>query len=178
MIGLYGVTFWLPTIIKAFGIEDYFQVGLISAIPYGISTIGMLVIGRHSDRTGERRLHYIGTVSLGAAGLALSGAFASNPLIAMLFLSVGTLGIIAALPLFWPMPTAFLAGTAAAAGIGIINSVGNLGGYIGPNISVWANWVSADPSAPLYVIALFLLAGAALTALCIPEETGTAAKRR
>lgn len=169
VIGLYGVTFWLPTIIKAFGVEDYFQVGLISAIPYGISTVGMLVIGRHSDRTGERRLHYIGTVTLGAAGLALSGAFASNPVISMLFLSIGTLGIIAALPLFWPMPTAFLAGTAAAAGIGIINSIGNLGGYIGPNISVWAKWVSTDPSAPLYAIALVLLAGAALTALCAPE---------
>lgn len=85
VIGLYGVTFWLPTTIKALGVEDYFQVGLISAIPYGISTVGMLVIGRHSDRTGERRLHYIGTVTLGAAGLALSGVFALNPVVAMLY---------------------------------------------------------------------------------------------
>jgi len=170
MIGLYGIAFWLPTIVKAFGIKGYLGVGLITAIPYGIAVIGMLLISRHSDKTGERRLHYVYNVCAGALGLVLSGVFASNPVLAIIFLSISTLGVIGSMPLFWPIPSAFLAGTAAAAGIGIVNSVGNLGGYIGPNIPVWAKLISADPSAALYIIAGILLFGAALTYFFIPES--------
>ena len=74
------------------------------------------------------------------------------------------------MPLFWPIPSAFLAGTAAAAGIGIVNSVGNLGGYFGPNIPVWAKLISSDPSAALYIIAGILMIGAALAYFFIPEN--------
>jgi nitrate/nitrite transporter NarK len=73
------------------------------------------------------------------------------------------------MPLFWPLPSAFLAGTAAAAGIGIVNSVGNLGGYIGPNIPIWAKHFSSDPSAALYIIAGILMVGALLTYFFIPR---------
>ena len=170
MIGLYGIAFWLPTIIKAFGVKGYLDIGLISAIPYGVAVIGMLLISRHSDQTGERRLHYVVNVSAGALGLALSGAFASNPVLSIIFLSIGTLGVIGSMPLFWPIPSAFLTGTAAAAGIGIVNSIGNLGGYVGPNISIWIKSVSSDPSAPLYAIAILLLVGAAITLLFIPKS--------
>lgn len=170
MIGLYGIAFWLPTIVKAFGIQGYLGVGLITAIPYGFAVVGMVLLSRHSDRTGERRLHYVFNVSAGALGLVLSGVFASNPVLAILFLSISTLGVIGSMPLFWPLPSAFLAGTAAAAGIGIVNSVGNLGGYIGPNVPVWAKYVSSDPSAALYIIAGILLFGAALTYFLIPAD--------
>ena len=170
MIGLYGIAFWLPTIVKAFGIKGYLGVGLITAIPYGVAVIGMLLLSRHSDKTGERRLHYVFNVSAGAVGLVLSGVFASNPVLAIIFLSISTLGVIGSMPLFWPLPSAFLAGTAAAAGIGIVNSVGNLGGYIGPNVPVWAKLISSDPSAALYIIAGILLFGAALTYFFIPES--------
>jgi MFS family permease len=168
MIGLYGIAFWLPTIVKAFGVKGYREVGLITAIPYGVAVIGMIFLSNHSDRTGERRLHYVANVVAGAAGLILSGVFASSPMLAMIFLSIGTLGVIGSMPLFWPLPSAFLAGTAAAAGIGIVNSVGNLGGYVGPNIPIWAKHVSSNPSAALYIIAVILLIGAALTYFFIP----------
>jgi len=170
MIGLYGIAFWLPTIVKGFGTKGYLGVGLITAIPYGVAVIGMVFLSHHSDQSGERRLHYVSNVSAGAIGLILSGLFASTPVLAITFLSIGTLGVIGSMPLFWPLPSAFLAGTAAAAGIGIVNSVGNLGGYVGPNIPIWAKSVSSDPSAALYIIAAVLLVGAALTYLFIPKD--------
>jgi len=169
MIGLYGIAFWLPTIVKAFGIKGYLGVGLITAIPYGVAVIGMIVLSNHSDKTGERRLHYVANVTAGAAGLILSGVYASHPALAIIFLSIGTLGVIGSMPLFWPLPSAFLAGTAAAAGIGIVNSVGNLGGYFGPNIPIWARHVSSDRSAALYIIAGILMVGALLTFFFIPK---------
>ena len=169
MIGLYGIAFWLPTIVKAFGIKGYLGVGLITAIPYGVAVIGMILLSKHSDKTGERRLYYVLNVSVGALGLILSGVFASQPVLAIIFLSIGTLGVIGSMPLFWPLPSAFLAGTAAAAGIGIVNSVGNLGGYFGPNIPIWAKAVSSDKSAALYIIAGILLIGAFLTYFFVPK---------
>jgi MFS family permease len=170
VIALYGITFWLPTIVAASGVTGYRDVGLITAIPYTVCAIGMPVISRNSDRTGERRLHYVLNMTAGAIGIALSGAFSSNPVLAIVFLSIGTLGVIGSMPLFWPMPSAFLTGTASAAGIGVINSIGNLGGYIGPNVPVWTKLVSAAPPAPLYVIAGIALSGAVLTLLFVPSS--------
>jgi len=173
-IGLYGIAFWLPTIVHSFGVQGYWNVGLVSAIPYGVATLGMLLIGRHSDQSGERRLHFVLTVSTGAAGLTLSGLFAGSPVLATIFLSVGALGVIGALPLFWPIPTAFLTGTAAAAGIGFINSVGNLGGYVGPNMAIWTRAISSDPSAALYAISILLLLGGGIVLLMFPKAPNTA----
>jgi len=170
MIGLYGIAFWLPTIIKAFGVKGYLEIGLISAIPYGVAVVGMILLSINSDRTGERRLHYVANVTAGALGLILSGVYASSPTASIIFLSVGTLGVIGSMPLFWPMPSAFLAGTAAAAGIGIVNSIGNLGGYVGPNVPIWAKAFSDDPSAALYIIAASLILGALLVLAFIPTS--------
>ncbi|MHB8353153.1 MAG: MFS transporter [Burkholderiales bacterium] len=170
MVGLYGIAFWLPTLIKAFGVKGYLNVGLLAAIPYGVCTLGMIWLSRHSDRTGERRIHYVLNVSAGALGLVLSGMFATNPVISIMCLSIATLGVVGSMPLFWPMPSAFLTGTAAAAGIGIVNSVGNLGGYFGPNIPVWVKQYSSDPSAALYTIAAILMVGALLVLLFIPKS--------
>jgi MFS family permease len=170
MIGLYGISFGLPTIVNAFGVKGYFGVGLITAIPYAVAVVGMILLSRSSDRTGERRMHYVLNVSAGAVGLILSGLFASNPVLSIMFLSVATLGVIGSMPIFWPIPSAFLAGTAAAAGIGIVNSVGNLGGYVGPNVAVWVKRYSTDPSAALYVIAAMLLIGALVTFVVIPRD--------
>ena len=86
-------------------------------------------------------------VTVGSPGLALSVAFRSHPVLAIVFLATGTLCVIGSMPIFWPAPSTFLAGTAAAAGIGIVNSVGNLGGYVGPNIPVWMKGYSKDPPA-------------------------------
>jgi nitrate/nitrite transporter NarK len=115
-------------------------------------------------------MHYVLNVTAGGIGLILSGVFASNPVLSVIFLSIGTLGVLGSMPVFWPLPSAFLAGTAAAAGIGIVNSIGNLGGYIGPNVAVWAKYFSQDPSAALYVIAFILFIGAVLVFLFIPKS--------
>lgn len=170
MIGLYGISFWLPSIVKAFGVKGYFRVGLISAVPYFVAVVGMLLLSRSSDRTGERRLHYVINVCFGALGLVLSGIYANNPYLAIAFLSIGTLGVIGSMPIFWPIPSAFLAGTASAAGIGLVNSVGNLGGYVGPNVPIWAKKFTPDPSASLYIIAAVLVVGAVITFFFIPKN--------
>ena len=81
MIGLYGISFWLPSIVKAMGVKGYLNVGLITAIPYAVAVVGMVFLSRSSDRTGERRLHYVFNVSAGALGLALSGVFSSHPVL-------------------------------------------------------------------------------------------------
>src|SRR5208337_3359817 len=94
----------------------------------------------------------------------------SNPVLSVIFLSIGTLGVLGSMPLFWPIPSAFLTGTAAAAGIGIVNSVGNLGGYVGPNVPVWAKLISTDKSAALYIIAAVLVVGALITFFSIPKD--------
>jgi len=170
MIGLYGIAFWLPTIVKALGVQGYWNVGLLSAIPWGVATIGMLIISRHSDQTGERRWHYALNATAGALGLALAGAYGGNPTLSIIFLSIGTLGVVGSMPLFWPIPSAFLTGTAAATGIGIVNSIGNLGGYVGPNVAIWVKAISPDPAAAMYAIAILLLIGAAMMLLFIPSS--------
>ena len=171
MIGLYGISFWLPSIVQGMGVEGYLGVGLITAIPYAVAVVGMVLLSRSSDRTGERRWHYVFNVTAGSLGLALSAAFRSYPVLAIIFLAIGTLGVIGSMPIFWPVPSTFLAGTAAAAGIGIVNSVGNLGGYVGPNIPVWMKDYSADPSVSLYVIAGVLLIGALVALITIPSNS-------
>ena len=177
MIGLYGISFWLPSIVKAMGVKGYLRVGLITAIPYAVAVVGMIFLSRSSDRTGERRLHYVFNVTAGSLGLALSAAFRSHPALAIAFLAIGTLGVIGSMPVFWPVPSTFLAGTAAAAGIGIVNSVGNLGGYVGPNIPVWMKGYSADPSVSLYVVAGVLLLGALLAFATIPSSPTRSARQ-
>jgi MFS family permease len=174
MLGLYGISFWLPTIIKAMGVQGYLHVGLITAIPYAVAVVGMIVLSRHSDRTGERRLHYVLNVTAGCAGLALSGLFAGRPVVSIACLSLATLGVIGSMPIFWTIPPSFLSSRAAAAGIGIVNSVGNLGGYVGPNVPVWTKRFSANPSAALYVMAGILLAGAVVMFLFIPRQLSPA----
>jgi MFS family permease len=171
MIGLYGISFWLPSIVKAMGVKGYLDVGLITAIPYAVAVVGMVFLSRSSDRTGERRLHYVFNVTAGSLGLALSAVFRSHPVLAIVFLAIGTLGVIGSMPIFWPVPSTFLAGTAAAAGIGVVNSVGNLGGYVGPNIPVWMKGYSEDPSVSLYVIAGALLISALLAFIAIPDNS-------
>jgi MFS family permease len=168
MIGLYGISFWLPSIVKAMGVKGYLNVGLVSAIPYAVAVVGMVLLSRNSDRTGERRLHYVFNVVAGSLGLVLSALFRNHPILAIAFLALGTMGVIGSMPVFWPVPSIFLGGTAAAAGIGIVNSVGNLGGYIGPNIPVWMKGISADPSVSLYVIAGALLMGALVAFIAMP----------
>ncbi len=129
--GLYGVTFWLPQIVKGFGGLSDFQVGLVVALPTLVSAIAMVAWTRHSDRTGERLWHVALPAFVGALGLCAS-TVVSDPFLSTLALSLALIGIYAAIATSWTLPSAFLTGTAAAGGIALINSVGNLGGFVGP----------------------------------------------
>lgn len=131
VVALYSISFWLPQILKRLSGSSDLIVGFVSALPYVVAATGMVLIGRHSDRTGERRWHVAGPALLAAMGLVLS-AYAQSPVLAVMAVSVAALGIWGALGPFWAMPTAVLRGTSAAAGIAWINSVGNLGGFVGP----------------------------------------------
>ena len=131
----YGLSFFLPQIVKAFGLTTFLTT-LVSAAPYAVGLIGMVWWGRRSDRVVERRFHTAFPLFIAAAGIAVSTMF-DDPTLKMISLCVAGFGIFANLPVFWTLPTAFLSGAAAACGIAVINSVGNLAGFAGPFAMGW-----------------------------------------
>ncbi len=131
----YGLSFFLPQIVKAFGLNTFLTT-VVSATPYAVGVIGMVWWGRRSDRVGERRFHTAIPLFVAAAGIAVSTAL-DDPTLKMISLCVAGFGIFACLPVFWTLPTAFLSGAAAAAGIAVINSIGNLAGFAGPFAMGW-----------------------------------------
>jgi len=170
IISFYGVVFWLPQILKGFSGLSNFMVGLVSAVPYLIAAIGMVVIGNHSDRTGERRKHVGVPAFLGSVGLVLSASFQYNhPFLAFLAICLAALGIWSTLGPFWSLATEFLSGTAAAGGIALINSIGNLGGFVGPYVVGFVKDKTGSFTGGLFALAMALLIGG-LLALSIKEE--------
>ncbi len=128
VIGLYGVGFWMPLIIKGVsGLSDL-MVGIVSVFPYLLAAVGMTLIGMHSDRTRERRVHTAASIFMAAVGMILT-AYAHNPLLELFCLSLIAMGIWGTMGPFWALATSFLSGTAASGGIALINSVGNPGGF-------------------------------------------------
>lgn len=132
VMGNYGISFWLPQIVKDTLTKDPFQIGLLTAIPWTVGAVAMLLAGHHSDVTGERRWHIAVAGITGAVAFAISGIPHISGVMGLLALTVATAGITCAFSIFWSMPTAILSGTAASAGIAWINSVGNLAGYLSP----------------------------------------------
>jgi ACS family tartrate transporter-like MFS transporter len=126
----YGLGFWLPQIVKAFGLTNV-QTGFVTAIPYAIGATAMALVGVSSDRFGEARWH-AGAAALTAAAGIIGSTALENPVLKMAALSIAAIGIFGFLPVFWTLPSEFLTGTAAAAGIALINSIGNLAGFAGP----------------------------------------------
>lgn len=165
MMGLYGVGFYLPTLIKAAGVQDALDVGLLTAIPYGFAVIAMLAIAKSADRTRERRWHFTVASALGGVGLLLATIYGDNVMLAMAALSLGTAGLLATMPVFWTYPSSILGGTAAAAGIAMINSVGNLAGFVSPSIIGWMKDVTQSTDAGMYVVSAALMVGALLALL-------------
>ncbi|WP_424631978.1 MFS transporter [Bradyrhizobium sp. SYSU BS000235] len=148
---LFGVTLWMPQIIKGFGGLSNTQAGLLTAVPYFCAGVAMVLNGWHSDKTGERRFHILIPACIGGLSLAMAG-FSQSPLAGMIAICIGASGILASNILFWPLPSTFLTGAAAAAGIGLVNSVGNLGGFVGPYINGWAKEYFGDYSASMCVL--------------------------
>jgi D-galactonate transporter len=156
----YGLSFFLPQIVKAFGMNT-FLTSLVSAAPYVVGLAGMVWWGRRSDHHVERRFHSAFPLFLAAAGIAASTAL-DDPTLKMLAFCVAGFGIFACLPVFWTLPTAFLSGAAAAAGIAVINSIGNLAGFAGPFAMGWIKDHTGS-----YTGALLLLAALGIIAMGI-----------
>jgi ACS family tartrate transporter-like MFS transporter len=161
----YGLSFFLPQIIKGFGGLSNVEIGFITALPYIVGAIGMILWSRHSDRTGERKWHTIIALGVIVVGLALA-AVAPTPLTTMVFLCVAGFGFFAVLPVFWTLPTTFLSGTGAAAGIAAVNSIGNLGGYFGPKVFGWLqDTTGSDFSGLMFLAACAVVGGAIVLVL-------------
>ena len=122
---------WLPQIVKAFGLSNV-EVGLVAAIPYAAAIATMMLWASYSDRSGDRLNHVALACGMGCLGMGLAAAVSGHPVWTMVCLSVAIAGVMAARPPFWTLPTEFLSGRKAAAGIAAINSIGNLGGFFGP----------------------------------------------
>jgi D-galactonate transporter len=162
-MGLYGISFWLPTIIKASGVQSSFDIGMLTSIPYAAATVTMILVGRSSDQRRERRWHLALAGVAGAVGLTWSAAYADNTAIAMFALTLATMGIITTISQFWLLPPAVLTGAAAAAGIALANSVGSVSGMIAPYMLGVVKTMTNSTNAGVIAIAVCLLIGCALT---------------
>lgn len=172
--GNYAIQFWLPQIIKDTLAKDPFRIGLLTMIPWGVAAIVMVIVGRHSDFTGERRWHISIAALVGALGLAVSAIPGISGIVGLLALTVAASSIISASSTFWSLPTAYLSGAAASAGIAWINSVGNLGGYVGPSLVGKISDATGSSSIALFVIACGPLLSAILVATIFRKRFATA----
>jgi MFS family permease len=165
------VGFWGPTIIGGLGVKDDLTIGLLFAVLNIMAVICLFVVSRHSDRTLERRYHSALPCLACAAGLASIGIFANRPIIAFAALALATIGPVTAGASFWQFPPMLLAGTAAAGGIALINSIGSFSGWVAPFAIGWLKDVTGKTSSGLYVVAgLEMLAGV-LILLFMPHSS-------
>ncbi|WP_342241828.1 MFS transporter [Inquilinus sp. OTU3971] len=158
--GQYGLTFWMPTLVKATGVSGNLNIGLISAIPFLCAVVAMILFGQSADRRRERRWHLVIPAVMGAIGFVVA-ATATDSTIAIAFLSLAAAGVLTCAPLFWSLPTAFLHGAAAAAGIAMINSIGNLAGFVSPYAIGLLKDLTGSTEFGMYMLAVMLVLGAA-----------------
>ena len=156
LLAFFGVTLWLPQIVHSFGNLSPTKTGLLTALPYGCAAIGSVLVGRSSDRSGERGLHIALPAFLGALAFAMAGLMAARPLLAIIALCVAATGLWISNTVFWTLPTALLTGTPAAAGLALINSVGNIGGFLGPVLTGWVRAHTGGYAAALVLLGAFL----------------------
>jgi MFS transporter, ACS family, tartrate transporter len=163
----YGYFYFLPQIVKAFGLTNM-QTGLVSAVPFAVGAISMIWYGRRSDRLMERRSHTAIAFMITALGMVIT-ALTPNPYVRLFALSFAGFGVFAVLPVFWAMPTAFLSGTAAAAGVAYINSLANISGFVGPFVMGFIKDLTGSFDGGLLVIAgVSLISG--IATLCIRHD--------
>lgn len=181
--GLYALGFFLPTIVAEFGRQfgtklSVPQAGLVTAVPYVVGALVMVPWARHGDRTGERKWHVALPMLAGGAAIPVA-LYLGNPYAAMTAVAVCAVGFCAALPTFWALPSGFLAGSAAAGGIALINALGNLSGFVAPYVTGWLRDLTGSQRSGLWVVGACLIAGALVTLLlgaaprARPAGTGT-----
>jgi MFS family permease len=161
-MGLYAISFWLPSIVKDSGVVDPWHIGLLTTIPYAAATVAMVMTGRSSDRHGERRWHLALAGFAGAIGLVWSVLYAGNTTIALMGLTLATMGIMTTICQFWTLPPTILTGAAAATGIAFANSVGSFSGLIAPSMLGYVKTATDSTGNGLLVIAACLVIGGLL----------------
>jgi sugar phosphate permease len=170
IMGLYGVSFWLPTLIKGSGVKDPLTIGLLTMLPYAAAAISMILVGRSSDARRERRWHVALPGLIGTAGwVATVSAGSGNVTLAMIGLTVATMGVMTTLCQFWCLPSAILAGAAAATGVAVVNSVGNLAGFVSPYVIGWIIDKTHSTDLGVYTLAACLAVGGLLV-LALPKQ--------
>jgi len=174
----FGLTFFVPDLVQdRTGFTD-FEVGALAALPYGVATVAMLVVARRAEEAPSRRPYLIVAVLVGAAGCVLT-AYAQSPVLLTVAITMSAVGLLSAIPVFWAYPTAFLTGSAAAAGIALIAAIGNLGGFAGPAFTGISEDQTGGFEMPLTVLAATLVVGSALVLLArergVPEPEPAAA---
>ena len=159
VMGLYGISFWLPQILQNTFSAGNTQVGMLTAIPWFCAAVGMLIFGWSSDRSGDRKWHLTGAGLIGLIAFYVSGSLNGQPVLTLAFISLATTSVMCSVSVFWSVPSSLLGGTAAAAGLAWINSVANLGGFLSPEMF---NWLKAGYGlgAGLKATGLFLGLGA------------------
>ena len=167
--GMYGINFWIPQIVKNMSGGSNLTAGLLTAIPYSVSAVVMVFNARHSDKTGERRLHIAVPAIIGAIAMACSGLPGLSTAASLALMAVAASGMWAILGPFWAIPQLFLRGTGMAAGLALINSVGNLAGFAGPFLVGWVKDKTGGFMFPLMVLGLFSLGGS-IMAILLPEQ--------
>jgi ACS family tartrate transporter-like MFS transporter len=167
-VALYGMGFWMPQMLKTASGAGDFTVGVLTAIPYACGAVAMVIAGRHSDRTGERRWHVAIAAAVCAAGLVLS-TMAEGPIGSVVTLSIAMVGLAGVFGPFWALASATIHGTGAAAAIALINSVGNTGGFVGPFLLGAINDATRSFATGLYAIAAMLVLGGVLV-LSVRDE--------
>jgi len=168
-MGVYAINFWLPSIIKSLGFESATTVGWLSAIPYLFAGVFMVLVGRSADRRRERRWHLSAPLLMALVGLLLAANFSDNVVLVMIGLSLATMGALTGLPMFWPLPAAFLGSAAAAAGLALINSMGQIAGFLSPFLVGWIKDATGSTDMALYILSTVLFIGAMLV-LVVPAR--------
>lgn len=158
--GQYGLTFWMPTLVNAAGIQGNFHVGVVSALPFVVAIFAMILLGRSSDRRRERRWHLIIPAVIGAFGLVGAAVLADRAVLAIVLLCIAAGGILPLTPLFWSLPRSIMHGRGAAAGIAAINSIGNLAGFASPVLVGYLKDLTHDNRAGMFALATLMLLGA------------------
>lgn len=163
VIGVYGVNMWLPQIVRSFGETDPRTIGILAAIPFLAASIGMLIVGKSSDFFKERKLHVTATMLMAGLALLASTQTTGSIPVTILLLSISSIGMYACMPIFWTIPPTFLTGAAVAAGIGLINSIGNLGGFAGPFLIGWIKDETGSFMSGLIFLGVCVVLGSILT---------------
>jgi sugar phosphate permease len=172
---IYTMLFWIPTLVKGWGVQDVFMVGLLSSIPPMFGIVGCVLIGRSSDRRLERRWHFFFCTALAATGLTIAIAFQGNLVGGLIGLCVMFIGQASTTPLFFTGITEYIPKKTAAGGIALVSSLGNLGPSVMPLLATWIITQTGSPTGSLYLVMVLFLTAGIVMALVLRPASGVQA---